>query len=175
MNPFLGPVVARPASEPWCAPVKTTNISPSCRLRAAGVRHAVWLRLLAGLSCLSIHTWVIAVDVNTATVLELESVQGIGPKTAQVIIKERDRAGYYRSLKDLSERVKGIGPKKAARLAAAGLTASAAYGASIRSGNVAPGLALPGSTGLPVLADPVEPAPVQSQPVQEKFRGYFRR
>lgn len=175
MNPLLGPVSARPASASCCRSLKKTGTLPSCAPRLPGVRHTVWLRLLAGLSCLSIHTWVIAVDVNTATVLELESVQGIGPKTAQVIIKERDRAGYYRSLKDLSERVKGIGPKKAARLAAAGLTASVVYGASIRSGHVAPSSALLGSRVTPVMPDPVESDPVQSQPVQEKLRGYFRR
>ncbi|SHG86815.1 ComEA family DNA-binding protein [Pollutimonas bauzanensis] len=63
-----------------------------------------------------------AIDVNSATQEQLESVRGIGPKTAQTIIDERARGGRYESFADLSERVKGIGPKKAVSLQAAGLT-----------------------------------------------------
>jgi len=65
-----------------------------------------------------------AIDVNTATQEQLRGVRGIGPKTAQIIIEERSRGGRYESLEDLSDRVKGIGPKKAAALQAAGLTAA---------------------------------------------------
>jgi len=63
-----------------------------------------------------------AVDVNTATQEQLLTVRGIGPKTAQIIIEERGRGGRFQSLEDLSDRVKGIGPKKAAAMQAAGLT-----------------------------------------------------
>jgi len=63
-----------------------------------------------------------AVDVNTATPEQLQTVRGIGPKTAQIIIAERDRGGRYQSIADLTERVKGIGPKRAAAMQAAGLS-----------------------------------------------------
>ncbi len=84
-----------------------------------------------------------AVDANAATQAQLESVRGIGPKTAQIIIEERVRGGKYESFNDLSERVKGIGPKKAATLQAAGLTVGMAGAASSISAGVAP-LAWPG-------------------------------
>jgi competence protein ComEA len=66
-----------------------------------------------------------ALDVNAATQEQLRGVRGIGPKTAQIIIEERGRGGRYESLEDLSDRVKGIGSKKAAALQAAGLSVSA--------------------------------------------------
>lgn len=63
-----------------------------------------------------------AVNVNSATVQQLETINGIGPKTAQVIIDERTRGGSFESFDDLAERVKGIGPKKIRSLQASGLT-----------------------------------------------------
>ena len=47
------------------------------------------------------------VNVNTATVAQLETLPGIGPKIAADIIKNRP----YKSGKDLQAKVKGIGPK----------------------------------------------------------------
>lgn len=55
-------------------------------------------------------------DLNRASAEELESLPGIGPKTAERIIADRLKRGRFRSLKDLG-RVKGIGPKTLARLA----------------------------------------------------------
>ena len=63
----------------------------------------------------------VAVDLNKATLNELQQIKGIGPKTAERIIEERERSGPYDSLKDLSERVKGIGPKRLVTLQALGL------------------------------------------------------
>jgi competence protein ComEA len=63
-----------------------------------------------------------ALDINTASLEQLRAVRGIGPKTAQFILEERQRAGPFASFDDLSDRVKGIGPKKAASLQASGLT-----------------------------------------------------
>jgi len=83
------------------------------------------LGLLAGLALPGVAC---AIDVNTATQEQLRGVRGIGPKTAQVIIDERARGGRYESLEDLSDRVKGIGPKKAAALESAGLTAGGSAG-----------------------------------------------
>jgi competence ComEA-like helix-hairpin-helix protein len=43
-----------------------------------------------------------SVDVNTATQAELESLPGIGPKTAAEIIRERDEGGPFASVDDLA-------------------------------------------------------------------------
>ncbi|MBV6272225.1 helix-hairpin-helix domain-containing protein [Alcaligenaceae bacterium CGII-47] len=67
---------------------------------------------------------VLALDLNTATEAQLKGIRGIGPKTAQIILQERERGGRYESFSDLSDRVKGIGPKKADALQAAGLAIS---------------------------------------------------
>jgi len=50
------------------------------------------------------------VNINTATVSELQSIKGIGPKTAAAIIAYRDDHGSFKSVDEL-ENVKGIGPK----------------------------------------------------------------
>ncbi|NYT77809.1 DUF655 domain-containing protein [Alcaligenaceae bacterium] len=80
--------------------------------------------MLAGASG---HASAVAVDVNVATQSQLVSVRGIGPRTAQIIIDERRRAGPFESFEDLSDRVKGIGPSKANRLQDAGLTVGRRY------------------------------------------------
>lgn len=55
------------------------------------------------------------VDVNHASLEELDSLPRIGPKIAQRIIEERQVHGSFASLKDL-ERVKGIGSKTIEKL-----------------------------------------------------------
>lgn len=62
-----------------------------------------------------------AVDLNQASLQDLLELKGIGPKTAQMIIDERERGGQFDSIEDLSDRVKGIGPKKADNLIKSGL------------------------------------------------------
>lgn len=83
------------------------------------VRALLGVALALGVSA----TW--AVNVNSAGAQELETITGIGPKTAQTIVDERTRGGSFESFDDLAERVKGIGPKKAKSLQAAGLTVGA--------------------------------------------------
>lgn len=61
------------------------------------------------------------VDANTATAVELEAVNGIGPATAARILAERQRAPF-RDTEDLQRRVKGIGPVKLRKMEADGLT-----------------------------------------------------
>ncbi|MEZ2721519.1 ComEA family DNA-binding protein [Paenalcaligenes hominis] len=63
-----------------------------------------------------------AVNLNQASLQQLQQIKGIGPKTAERIIHERDRAGPFSSLQDLSDRIKGIGPKRLSGLHEAGLT-----------------------------------------------------
>ena len=62
-----------------------------------------------------------AVNVNTASFDELQTISGIGPATAQRIGDER-RTGPFKSLDDLQARVKGIGESRVRKMAAAGLT-----------------------------------------------------
>lgn len=62
-----------------------------------------------------------ALDLNQATSTELQALPGIGPKTAESIVEERERGGAFTSLQDLSDRVRGIGPKKLESLQEAGL------------------------------------------------------
>jgi competence protein ComEA len=64
-------------------------------------------------------------DVNTATEAQLEGIRGIGPKTASLIVRERQQRGQFSSFEDFAGRVRGIGPKRAERLAAQGLTVGA--------------------------------------------------
>src|SRR5690606_12575166 len=66
-----------------------------------------------------------ALDANVATIEQLEAINGVGPRTAKIIVQERERAGLFESLEDLSDRVRGIGRKRLGRLRAAGLTVGA--------------------------------------------------
>jgi|GEM_PF-924157 len=78
--------------------------------------------MASGLALLAVSAH--ALDANTASAEQLESLNGVGPGMAKTIVQERDRAGPYESLEDLSERVRGIGRKRLGRLRAAGLTVS---------------------------------------------------
>jgi len=51
------------------------------------------------------------VDLNTATLDQLDTLPGIGPATAQAIVTYRTRHGRFRSVTELLE-VPGIGPAK---------------------------------------------------------------
>ncbi len=50
-----------------------------------------------------------AVNLNTATQAELESLQGIGPAKAKAIIEYREKNGAFTSVDDLTK-VAGVGP-----------------------------------------------------------------
>jgi competence protein ComEA len=66
-----------------------------------------------------------AVDVNTASVADLDSIKGIGPGTSAQIMEARNSA-KFKDWADFTSRVKGIGDKRAAKLSEAGLTVSVA-------------------------------------------------
>lgn len=55
------------------------------------------------------------VDLNTATVEQLQAVNGIGEKTAEAIVAYRNEHGAFASVDDLVN-VKGIGVKKLAAI-----------------------------------------------------------
>ena len=56
-----------------------------------------------------------SVDLNSATVDELQSVKGIGAKKAQAIVEYRQANGPFKSVSDL-EKVKGFGEKSVKKL-----------------------------------------------------------
>lgn len=62
-----------------------------------------------------------AVDINTATVADLDSIKGIGPGTSVKILEAR-KASPFKNWSDLIQRVPGIGDKRAAKLSSEGLT-----------------------------------------------------
>ena len=49
-----------------------------------------------------------AVNLNTATVAELDAVNGIGPSKASAIVEYRNKNGPFKSVDDL-QNVKGFG------------------------------------------------------------------
>jgi competence protein ComEA len=52
------------------------------------------------------------VNVNAADAKTLaKELAGVGPKTAEAIVKERETGGPFKSPEDLGKRVKGVGPK----------------------------------------------------------------
>jgi len=57
------------------------------------------------------------IDINTAPVHLLQTLPGVGPRLAQRIIASREADGPFASVSDL-QRVKGIGTRTVARLAA---------------------------------------------------------
>ncbi|MFA5825228.1 MAG: helix-hairpin-helix domain-containing protein [Gallionellaceae bacterium] len=56
-----------------------------------------------------------AVNLNTATKEELDSVKGIGPVKAQAIIEYRQKNGQFKSVDDLKN-VKGFGDKSVEKM-----------------------------------------------------------
>lgn len=156
MNPFTQSTVARPVphgeagsaapSSPSACQTKrrslvgltlgAMSLATGMGLPAASALPAASGTLLARAGILTsalAPTLALAIDVNNATQQQLQSVRGIGPRTAQIIIDERKRGGRYESFEDLSDRVKGIGPKKAASLQAAGLTVGGNGAAAVQS------------------------------------------
>jgi competence protein ComEA len=62
-----------------------------------------------------------AVDVNKATLAELDGIKGIGPNMSERIVEER-KNGDFKNWADLVTRVKGVGAANAARFSTGGLT-----------------------------------------------------
>lgn len=58
------------------------------------------------------------ININTASEAQLQLLPGIGPNLAERIIEDREANGSYLDLQDI-QRVRGIGPKTADRIATA--------------------------------------------------------
>lgn len=85
--------------------------------------------LLTVLACAAAPAFA-AVDANTASQAELETVKGIGPGLSGKILEAR-KTGAFRNWADLVDRVGGIGDGNAARFSQHGLTvAGTAYAAA---------------------------------------------
>ena len=55
------------------------------------------------------------ININNASLAELETLPGIGPSTAEMIITYRENNGLFASINDI-QNVPGIGPKKFAAI-----------------------------------------------------------
>jgi len=132
MNPFLDSTVAEPLAteQPQVQPQKQTE-----RLtkrwsfpfaHQAANRLARRSRVAVMLAGVGVGLSAQALELNTATAEQLKDLRGVGPRTAQLIVQERNRAGPFESLEDLSDRVRGIGTKRLQALQAAGLRVSEA-------------------------------------------------
>ena len=78
-------------------------------------------KFLASLLALLTAASFAAVDINKATVADLDSIKGIGPSTSAKMLDQRKTAPF-KDWADLIQRVPGIGDKRAAKLSAQGLT-----------------------------------------------------
>lgn len=62
-----------------------------------------------------------SVDVNQASVADLDGLRGVGPALSRRILEARQQR-EFKDWNDFMARVKGVKPKAAARLSAEGLT-----------------------------------------------------
>lgn len=86
----------------------------------------------------SINMAFAAVNINTASQSELESLQGVGPAKARAIVEDRTKHGPFKSVDDL-ERVKGFGKKTVDKLRK-DLTVNGASSASAPAAKAAPAM-----------------------------------
>ncbi len=87
-------------------------------------------QILISMALLGATTSFAAIDVNQASVAELDGIKGIGPAMSSRILDERKK-GPFKDWNDLLARIKGVGQGSAARLSAEGLTVG---GASFKIG-----------------------------------------
>ena len=78
-------------------------------------------RLLSALLTLSASIAFATVDVNVASVADLDSIKGIGPGTSSKIVNARKTA-RFKDWGDFIARVSGVGDKRALKLSGEGLT-----------------------------------------------------
>ena len=84
------------------------------------IRKHITTALLTCVICLVVPGLVLAgegsaLDLNTASAKQLESLPGIGKETAKRIVEYREAQGPFKSVDDL-QHVKGIGKAKLAKI-----------------------------------------------------------
>jgi competence protein ComEA len=90
-------------------------------------------KLLAFIATMYVAMAFAAVEVNTATSAELDSIKGIGPVKSALILSERKKAPF-KDWNDFVTRVKGVGTDSAATFSADGLTVNGtSYKASAKA------------------------------------------
>ena len=57
-----------------------------------------------------------AININSATKIELQNIKGVGPKMAEKIVKFREQHGDFKQISELCQ-VQGIGEKSLERMA----------------------------------------------------------
>ena len=116
-------------------------------------------RLFSALLALSASLAFAAVDVNTASVADLDSIKGIGPGTSSKIVEARKTA-KFKDWGDFIARVPGIGDKRAAQLSSDGLTVNGDAFKGATPGNPASKAA----TGADKSAAGAKPAKAEAKP-----------
>ena len=89
---------------------ESPNMTTSAQTSSAQVKTAGGTSTAASASTANYGT-AKKININTASQADLQSVRGIGPKTAQLIIEYRSTHGGFARVEDIMN-VKGIGPKK---------------------------------------------------------------
>jgi comEA protein len=112
------------------------------------------------------------VNLNTATALELQQVPGIGPSTADKILKMRKSYGQFKSADDLRA-IEGIGPKRMEKMrkyVTVGKIAAPKKPADSGAKPLAPSSTSKSPSHAPAkTANQKPPAPeVKQEPIQEK-------
>ena len=91
------------------------KIDKSCRVHVLPAGEGKGRLLLEPLAPKTQKVLSVPIDINTASLEELDTLPGIGPKTAQAIVEHRETQGKFASAEDLLQ-VRGIGPKKLAAI-----------------------------------------------------------
>lgn len=82
-------------------------------------------KILLASALLAVHLAGAALEVNQATVAELDGIKGIGPSLSRQILAQRDQ-GPFKDWTDFLARVPGVKAKTAARFSDQGLTVDGA-------------------------------------------------
>lgn len=92
-------------------------------------RRVAWRHLRVGVAVWAAAAAAIAagreVELNSASLAELEAIGGVGTALAARMIEQRERRPFT-DWDDVRRRLKGVGPKVAARLSGEGLTVNGA-------------------------------------------------
>lgn len=139
-------------------------------------------KLLLVLVCafaFSISAWA-AVDLNTATQSQLETLEGVGPKKAQAIIEFRKKNGAFKSVNDL-DKVPGFGAKTVDKLKkdiTVGNVKATAAGAPVKVIKTAAPTTKPAKLTVPAAkptAMPAKPAVPATKPVAMPAKDKTRK